>query len=312
VWSAARNFQRKRAESFLRLAREPLGGTLRLLEAAQAGAMRRSMRRVFGSRRWIPWTVVVLIGLVVMSRLPYRIHCDCAAEPVKRRFIAAPFAGIFAKSLVQPGDLVGENQVLGRMDGHELRLELAAVTADYQRVRKSRDVNLAAGKVAAAQIDKLELERLEQQRTLLESRIANIEIKSPVAGYVISGDIQQSEGAPLKIGDVLYEIAPLDQMTVEVEIEDNEVASVHEGEQVSIRFDAHPDQTFVGQLARIHPRSEIRDSRNVFIGEVALEKTDVALRPGMKGAARIALRDENLLTGLVARLWHSFVRLIGL
>ena len=310
VWGAGSHFQRKQAEAFLGLASEPLAGTLRLLEGAQAGIVRRSIRRVFGSRRWMPWTVLVLIGLVLMSRLPYRIRCDCAAEPVKRRFIAAPFAGIFEKSLVQPGDLVAEDQVLGRMDGHELRLELAAVTADQQQVRKSRDVNLAAGKVAAAQIDKLELERLEQQRTLLEHRIDNIDIRSPVAGYVISGDLQQSEGAPVKIGDVLYEIAPLDEMTVEVAIEDEDVASVHEGEQVSIRFDAHPGETLVGQLARIHPRSEIRDARNVFIGEVTLEKTAVALRPGMKGAARIALGDENLLAGLVARFWHSLVKFI--
>jgi hypothetical protein len=311
AWGSASQFQRQRAESFLGLASEPLASILRLLEGAQAGVIRHTLSRVFGSRRWITWTVLVLIGLIVMSRLPYRIRCDCAAEPVKRRFIAAPFAGIFAKSLVEPGDLVAKNQVLGQMDGHELGLELAAVTADQQRVRKSHDVNLSAGKVAAAQIDKLELERLEQQRRLLEYRIANIDIRSPVAGYVISGDLQRSEGAPLKIGDVLYEIAPLDEMTVEVSIGDNDVASVQEGEQVSIRFDAHPRETFVGQIARIHPRSETRDSRNVFIGEVTLQKTAAALRPGMKGTARIAIRGENLLTGLVSRFWHSLLKLLN-
>jgi RND family efflux transporter MFP subunit len=252
-----------------------------------------------------------VIGLVVMSQLSYRIRFDCAAEPLKRRFIAAPFAGVFEKSLVRPGDLVAADQVLGRMDGHELRLELAAVAADHQQARKSHDVNLAAGKVAAAQIDKLELERLEQQRTLLEHRIGNIEIKSPVDGYVISGDLERTEGAPLTVGEVLYEIAPLDQITVEVAIDDDEVASVHEGQQASIRFDAHPGERFVGKLSRIHPRSEIRDSRNVFIGEVTLENVDVALRPGMKGSAQIRLADVSLLAGLTTRLWHSLVKLVG-
>ncbi|MEX2141896.1 MAG: efflux RND transporter periplasmic adaptor subunit [Pirellulales bacterium] len=311
VWGSAKSFHRKRAQTFLRFSSEPLAGTLRLVELAQAGIVRRALRRVFGWQWWICWTAVAVIGLVVMSQLPYRIRCDCAAEPLKRRFIAAPFAGIFEESLVRPGDLVVENQVLGRMDGHELRLELAAVTADQQQTRKSHDVNLAAGKVAAAQIDKLELERLEQQRTLLDHRIANIEIRSPVAGYVISGDLDRSEGAPLTIGKVLYEIAPLDQMIVEVAIDDDEVACVHEGQQVSIRFDAHSGETFVGQLTRIHPRSETRDARNVFIGEVTLEHTDVALRPGMKGAARISLASESLLTGLLSRLWHALTAMVG-
>jgi hypothetical protein len=312
VWGSAPHFVHQRAQRLLRFSSEPVAATLRLLAEAQAGIVRRSLRRVFGARQWIVWTAVAVIGLVVMWQLPYRIQCDCAAEPLKRRFIAAPFAGVFEKSLVRPGDVVAENEVLGRMDGHELRLELAAVTADQQQTRKSHDVNLAAGKVAAAQIDKLELERLEQQWTLLEHRLANIDIRSPVAGYVISGDLQQSEGAPLKIGDVLYEIAPLEQMIVEVAIEDDEVASVQEGQQVSIRFDAHSGETFVGQLARIHPRSETRDARNVFIGEVTLENTEVALRPGMQGAARISVAGESLLSGLVTRLWHALVGLVGL
>ncbi len=311
AWGSATKFDRQRAQRILKFSREPLAAALRLRAQAQVGRVRRFLGRALGSRRWLAGTSIVLLGIGVFLQLPYRIACDCAVEPLKRRFIAAPFAGIFEKSLVRIGDVVAENDVLGRMDGHALRLELAAVMADQQQARKSHDVNLAAGKVAAAQIDKLELKRLEQQRTLLENRITNIDIKSPVAGYVISGDMERSEGAPLKIGDVLYEIAPLDQMIVEVAIDDEEVARITVGQKVALRFDAHPGETIIGRLSRIHPRSELRESQNVFVGEVTIENANVILRPGMKGAARIVVADESLLGGFVRRLWHSLAAQIG-
>ena len=44
---------------------------------------------------------------------------------------------------------------------------------------------------------------------------------------------------------------------------------------------------FRGTLAAIHPRAEIRDGSNVFLGEVELENARQLLRPGMKGHAQI-------------------------
>src|SRR5690606_27148916 len=122
---------------------------------------------------WTPWD--------------YKIACRCEIQPAVRRYVAAPFAGVFEKSLVEPGDLVRRDQVLGRLDGKEVRWELASVMAEYERVSKSYDVNLAAGKVAAAQIDRLEMERLDHKRRLLEHRAANLEIRSPIDGIVLSG-----------------------------------------------------------------------------------------------------------------------------
>jgi hypothetical protein len=312
VWGSSGRFNRKQSERFLRFACEPLASALLLQDRARAGPLRRAWSAAVGTRRWLLWAALPVVGLVAMCVLPYRITCDCAAEPTTRRFVSAPFAGVFEKSLVRPGDVVAKDALLGLMDGRELRIELAANTADHEQARKSRDVNLAAGKVAQAQIDRLELERLDQQRSLLEHRIVNLAIKSPVAGYVIGGDLERTEGAPLTVGQVLYEIAPLDQMIVEVAISDDDIALVDVGQHVSIRFDAYAGENFVGRLVRIHPRSETRDSRNVFIGEVALDEAAGALRPGMKGRARIEIEGKSLAGGLGQRALHSVAMFLGL
>ncbi len=310
VWGAGQA-DRSRVAQFLALLAEPLAAAFCLHANAKKGWLRQWSRRLT-VRRWLPWTILASIGVIATFWMPYRISCDCAAEPLTRRFVSAPFNGVFAKSHVRPGDLVAAGQLLGEMDGRELRIELAAVTADTERVRKSHDVNLAAGKVAAAQIDRLELERLEQQRTLLAHRTEHLAIRSPVAGYVIGGDLKRTEGAPLTMAQVLYEIAPLEEMIVEVAIDEAEIALVHIGQSVSVRFEAFPDETFVGRLERIHPRSETRDERNVFIGEVALDGNDAEMLPGMRGKARLALADESLAGGVSKRAVHAVVWFLGL
>ena len=72
----------------------------------------------------------LLLALVAMAAaafvpIPYKIDCVCTLEPVVRRFVAAPHAGVLEKSIVEPGDRVRRNDVLGRMDGREIQWELA-------------------------------------------------------------------------------------------------------------------------------------------------------------------------------------------
>ncbi len=226
--------------------------------------------------------------------------------------MVAPFDGVFEKSLVRPGDVVKKDQKLAQMDGRELRMELAGVVADYHRARKSRDVNQAAGKTAAAQIDALEMQCQEQKRLLLESRIKNLDIKSPEAGIVVSGDLERTEGAPVKAGQAMYEIAPLNRMIVEIEVRDEDVANVAVGQKVAVKLDAYSGTVWKGTIDKIHPRSEIRDSNNVFIAEIRLDQGGEVLRPGMKGAATITTSSHTLLWILLHKAWYTGLKWLGM
>jgi hypothetical protein len=300
-----------RAERFARVSSAPVGTALQLLHSGQLNPVRRLLRKWRLFERKAFWLTLAGVFLLLFSFWPYRISCECSLEPVKRRYVVAPFAGVFEKSFVRPGDVVTENQKLAQMDGRELRMELAGVVADYQQARKSHDVNLAAGKAAAAQIDALEMQRLDQKRRLLESRMEHLEIKSPEAGIVVSGDLERSEGAPVTVGQALYEIAPLDRMIVEVEIRDEDIAEVEVGQKVAVRLDAYPGKVWKGRIDKIHPRSEIRDSNNVFLGEVSLNEGGEVLRPGMKGSATITTSSHTLLWILFHKAWYTVLRWLG-
>jgi biotin carboxyl carrier protein len=311
-WGLETSDARFRAEQFARVSAAPVGCTLQLLKHGQINPARRLIRkwRLFERRSF--WISAAAVVLLCFSYWPYRIGCDCVIEPVKKRYVVAPFAGVFEKSLVRPGDVVESNQKLARMDGRELRMELAGIVADYQRAHKSRDVNVAAGKTGASQIDILEMQGLDQKRRLLESRIENLDIKSPTAGIVVSGDLERTEGAPVTSGQALYEIAPLDRMIVEVEIHDEDIAQAEVGQKASVKLDAYPGTTWDGRIDKIHPRSEIRDAKNVFIAEVSLPEGCETLRPGMKGTATITTASHTLLWNLLHKAWYTTLKWLGM
>jgi multidrug efflux pump subunit AcrA (membrane-fusion protein) len=152
----------------------------------------------------------------------------------------------------------------------------------------------------------------DQKRQLLESRIKNLDIKSPEAGIVVSGDLERSEGAPVTAGQAMYEIAPLDRMIVEIEVRDEDVAHVEVGQTVAVKLEAYPGTIWKGTIDKIHPRSEIRESNNVFIAEVGLEQGGEVLRPGMKGSATITTSSHTLLWILLHKAWYTGLKWVGM
>jgi multidrug efflux pump subunit AcrA (membrane-fusion protein) len=257
-----------------------------------AGALRRAVGRIVVGRR--SWLVAGLLVAAMFVPLPLPVRCECRVEPQVRRSVAAPYNAVWRKSHVRPGDVVKVGQSLGLLDDSELQRELAAATAERDRAAKSGDVNAAAGKTAAAQIDRLEVRRIEQRRELLLSRLSGIEVKSPIAGVVLSGEWERAEGAPLKQGTILFEIAPLDRVVVEAFVPEKELDRLAPGSTVSVVLDARSGESRAATIERIHPRAAIRDAENVFTAEPTLDNTDGSLRPGMQGRVDVAVPPRSL------------------
>jgi RND family efflux transporter MFP subunit len=263
-------------------------------------------RKLLAARGWrIAGVATAAALLFLLIPMPYRIGCDCRLEPFSRRYIAAPWDGMLDKSGVNTGDVVESGQVVALMDARQLRMELSSLEAELESQRKQRDSMLARGNVAESQIAASEMTRLESKIAILNNRLSNTEIRSPIGGVVVSGDLDKAEGVPMETGQTLFEIAPLDKMCVEVLIPEQEVRFVSPGAAVHFEFDAFPFRTFEGTLVRLHPRAEIVDAKNVFVGEIEIANPEGLLRPGMKGRARVRGGRYPLGWNLFHHSWDS-------
>jgi hypothetical protein len=275
-----------------RLAADTWGPKLALVRQAHQGLSRRLTRwyrqQSAGQRRRLFAAGIGLFLVLTVLPFPHRVQCVCEIQAISRRYVAAPYEGRLEHVLVEPGDLVEQGQVLAKMDGREIRLELSGVQAEIGRVAKERDLALASGETFEAQIAELEMTRLQGKTQLLRDQLANLEIRSPSEGVVISGDPRKLEGARLSMGQSLLEVGPLGEMMVEVAIPDAEISYVKVGMPVTLRLESMPRHPFHARLARIHPRSEQRHQENIFVAEATLAEGSQILLPGMRGRAKIA------------------------
>ena len=231
---------------------------------------------------------ILAVTLLMLVPVRYKVRADCELQPVRRRFIAAPLDGPLSRVLVCPGDTVAEGELLATINPREIEYELAGVKAEWNRADQERKGWVAKHDFAASKIALLESQRLQSQASLLEYRRNNLEIRSPINGVVVSGDLQQAEGTPVTQGETLFEVAPLGRMIVEVAIPEHEWSLVRDGMPVKFQLHALPGETKQGVLDRVHPRAELRDQENVFIAEAVIEDPEGILRPGMRGRAWIS------------------------
>lgn len=245
-----------------------------------------------------------LAGLMFVP-MPYRVGCDCEIQPVLRRYIAAPHDGILEKSFVESGNIVESDQVVAHLDGSQLRIELSGLRAELEGAKKRRDSALAQGEVAPSQIARSEMKRHQAKIEILEKQLTNLEVRSPIGGIVVSGDLEKVEGAPVEMGKTLFEIAPLDDMLAEIGIPESEIQYVESGMPVTIKLNAFPFKTWTGTIEKIHPRTEIVEDDSVFIAQVRLPNQENQLRPGMKGAAKIKSSYSPLGWNLFHQSWES-------
>jgi multidrug resistance efflux pump len=265
-----------------------------------------------GNRAAIAVTITACLMLVALFPVPYGVNADVRIEPLAPRVVSAPFEALIEDVKVHPGDVVQTGQTLVTLDGRPLRLERQSLDAEIYQSAKQKDISLAAGRVAEAQQAQLKYQQLMRRRDLIDRRLEQLTIVSPIDGVVVSGDLRRSIGASLELGRALIEIAPLERVLVEVAIPEYEMPMLGEQAQAKIRVDASGTPTVQETITEIYPAGELREDKVVFLSLIELDNSTGAFRPGMTGKATVYGDYRPLIWPYVRRTIDQVTWLIGL
>ncbi|SEH08423.1 efflux RND transporter periplasmic adaptor subunit [Candidatus Venteria ishoeyi] len=306
LWKTNTNLPQENLEALAM----PLGTTLATLKKAQPNWLQRQLhplRKNPGQRLLL---ITIVLSLLALMWLPvsHKLSGNVLLEPMKHRFINAPFDGVLKQALHEPGDVIETETLLAQLDGREINWELSGLKAERSRAQKQKDVSTAARDAAKAQIAQLEIERIDAKMALLNYRLNNLEIISPINGLLISGDLKRIEGGTLSKGQTLFEIAPLDEMRVQMSLNAEDIAWAQVNMPLEVRLDAYPDQMWDTQVKKIRPRAEIRDAQAVFIIETDLLNSAGRLRPGMQGLGQIDAGQKALGWVLFHKAWEQVIK----
>jgi multidrug efflux pump subunit AcrA (membrane-fusion protein) len=266
-----------------------------------------------GNRSRLGIAAAVLLSLLLagLIPIPYRVYCDVTCEPATRRYVSAPFDSTLIKSFVSVGEHVQAGDLLATLDGRELRSQLAALQAEYAKELQLKLAALRTREHAEAELARLRSERLAFEIQVVEQKLVSLEIRSPIDGIVVSGNLERVEGAAVKVGETLFEIGHLGEMIVELQVPEEKVDAVAIGSSVVVTLDSFGGQPFRTSVKTIHPRSELIGNVSVFVAEATLPSATLELRPGMHGSATVAAGYRALGWVLLHRPYYRVRQFLG-
>lgn len=211
--------------------------------------------------------------------------------------VIAKVEGEIREVLAEEGDDVVAGQVIARLDGDRLRLELNESRAhlrkmqkDYERNRDLREKGLLSeGDFEKLQFD---LEALQASYNLASLELDYTQIKAPIDGVVSERYIKI--GNTIKVGDPLYRVTGLDPLVAYLHIPEREYRQISKGQPVAIDIDALADQRILAAVTRVSPIVDA--ATGTFKITIEIRDPGRRIKPGMFGRMSIVYdRHENVL-----------------
>jgi len=285
--------------SFLRMACDlctprmaELAETDRWVGARLADSTRRGLAGVLGAKHtWAKLSAVALLaGLLALIFVPgtIRVEAPFELQAVTQRVVSAPFEGYLESVEAQPNDVVTAGAVLARLNTAELRAEVSRLEAERLGYEKEAMKARREGEQVEQQIAQARAANVTAQLDWLAWQIDHAVIRSPIGGTVVVGDLKQKIGAPVRKGDVLFEVAPLDQLRAELLVEDSKISDISGvGATGWLSAAADPGKKLAFEVEQVYPIAEVVDGRNVFRVRVKLLGRQPWAKPGIEGVAKI-------------------------
>jgi len=255
--------------------------------------------------------LIILLLLAVFFNFQtwgYRVSGQTTLEGRVRRSIVAPFEGYVKEAFVRSGDTVEEGTVMCSLDDRDLRLERIGLISRSSQYRKQYQEAMAAHSRAEAEIIKAQLDQAAAQLDLIESRIERTRITAPFRGIVLSGDLSQRLGGSTEMGEVLFEIAPLDSYRIIIEVDERNIADIKPGQEGRMILSALPEESFGFVVEKITPIASSKEGLNYFRVEAGTTEVSERLRPGMTGIGKIYIERRKLID-ILTRDLRDWIRL---
>jgi len=230
------------------------------------------------------------IVFLIFAKGQFKAEASFALEATYQQVVCASFDGYIKSVNVEVGDSVKENETtLAELDTAELRLQLAAAKAEQAGYLKQFAAAMRDSETAQAQIAQANADKTQAQMDLYTYMIEHGKIISPISGTIVEGDLKRQIGAPVKKGDVLFEVTPLESLRAELLVPEDYIFDIAVEQEGYLATVSYPSQRIKFVVERINPMAEVVSNRNVFKVRVRLLETRLWMRPGMEGIAKVSI-----------------------
>ena len=208
--------------------------------------------------------------------------------------VLARVSGEVVEILVEEGDEVEKGQVLARLDGDRLRLQMLQAKANLEKTSTAyeRYVQLhERGLVSASIFEglKFDMDALNASYELKRLSYSYTTIRAPISGVVSSRNIKL--GQHLMAGAPAFKITDTSKLIAYLRIPQIELSKISAGDAARVRVDAIPEVEFAATIVRISPT--IDPLNGTFKATATIDNQDGYLAPGMFGRFNVAYEKHS-------------------
>jgi membrane fusion protein (multidrug efflux system) len=196
--------------------------------------------------------------------------------------VVAKVGGEVRQIYVEEGDSVQAGQMLARLDGDRLRLELAQTDANLKKLERDykRTLDLSERGLlskSSAENLKYDLDALRAGYDRAKLELGYTEIRAPIAGVVSARNIKV--GNTIMPNDPTFTVTDLDPLIAYVHVPEKEFRKIAAGQAAEVVVDALGGERFVGNIERISPT--VDPQTGTFRARVEVADQSRRLKPGM-------------------------------
>lgn len=188
---------------------------------------------------------------------------------------------------VEVGDRVRKGQVLVELDKSnidQLRINLEQIEREYNRAVQL--LQIGAGTQQA--VDQLKAQ-LDAAKSQYDNLLENTVLRSPITGVVTARNYDPGDMTGSLPVLTVGQLAPV--VKVMINVSENDLATLRQGQPVDVTFDAYPGETFSGKVQRIYPT--VDTATRTFEVEVRIANATEKLKPGMFARVSIDLGSQQ-------------------
>ena len=188
---------------------------------------------------------------------------------------------------VEVGDRVRKGQVLVELDKSnidQLRINLEQIEREYNRAVQL--LQIGAGTQQA--VDQLKAQ-LDAAKSQYDNLLENTVLRSPITGVVTARNYDPGDMTGSLPVLTVGQLAPV--VKVMINVSENDLATLRQGQPVDVTFDAYPGETFSGKVQRIYPT--VDTATRTFEVEVRIANATEKLKPGMFARVSIDLGTQQ-------------------
>jgi RND family efflux transporter MFP subunit len=212
--------------------------------------------------------------------------------------VVAETQGKITKVFVNVGDEVKAGQVLLQVDDELKQAAFEAAQVSYEKARKDYEryrTMMKQHSVSDAQLEgtRLAYKGAEAQFIVARRQYNDTRIKSPISGIVTARPF--NIGTMVQNNTVVANVVDISRLKVKINVAEQDVFKMREGDSVDVTTDVYPGVTFRGRISTI---SDKADDAHTYPVEVALANNkEHPLRAGMFGRVSfVAVRPTEALT----------------